>query len=84
MTSDTSKYAEFVRQAIATLDDSGQLTLAEVQENSLLIIRLASEITERFDTSVDIVDLFGAGSSTFLMRGSPTASICARSASRFR
>lgn len=60
--SDTGKYAEFVRQAIVELDDSGQLTLAEVQENSLLIIRLAAEITERFNTSVDIVDLFDAAS----------------------
>jgi acyl carrier protein len=62
MTSDTSEYADFVRQAIAELDESGQLTLADLQENSLLIMRLASDITERFDTSVDIIDLFGAGS----------------------
>lgn len=62
MTTDTSEYADFVRHAIAGLDESGRLTLADVQENSLWIIRLASDITERFDTSVDIVDLFSAAS----------------------
>lgn len=62
MKSDTSEYADFVRQAIAEFDESGQLTLADVQANSLLVIRLATAIEDRFDTSVDIVDLFGADS----------------------